>query len=71
MTVNSSSRSQNESLVLGATDGTYRQVRPNTQVVDDRGDELTRASRKDLHPWLGYGYLLSEVHPMDRAMPTG
>ena len=37
MAVNSS-RSMNESLNNGATDGKYRKARPNTEVIPGNGD---------------------------------
>lgn len=55
------SRSLNESLHEGSTDGKYRKVRPNTTVVPGMGDALVRESRKDLHPYWNYGYITTEA----------
>ena len=59
MAVNSS-RSMNRSLDEGATDGKYRKVRPNTEVIPGLGNEETLANRQSLHPFYGYGFLTSE-----------
>lgn len=59
MSVNSS-RSMNNSLNEGATDGKYRKVRPDTEVVAGLGDEQTVANRQSLHPFYGYGFITSE-----------
>ena len=59
MTVNNS-RSQNESLKEGATDGKYRKRRPNTSVAAGMGDELVAQNRADLHPYMNYGFINSE-----------
>ena len=59
MAVNSS-RSMNESLNEGATDGKYRKVRPDTQVGDLKGHEDTVDNRQSLHPFYGYGFTTSE-----------
>ena len=59
MAVNSS-RSMNASLNEGTTDGKYRKVRPNTEVADHAGHELTLDNRQSLHPFSGYGFSTSE-----------
>ena len=59
MAVNSS-RSMNKSLDEGATDGKYRKVRPNTEVMAGLGDEQTVSNRQSLHPFLGYGFITTE-----------
>ena len=59
MAVNSS-RSMNESLNSGATDGKYRKARPDTEVIPGLGDEATIANRQSLNPFYGYGFLTSE-----------
>lgn len=59
MAVNSS-RSMNGSLAEGATDGKYRKVRPDTEVADTAGNELTLDNRQSLHPFAAYGFLTSE-----------
>ena len=59
MAVNSS-RSMNSSLANGATDGKYRKVRPNTEVIPGLGDEGTLANRQSLHPFWGYGFITTE-----------
>lgn len=50
----------NKSLNEGATDGKYRKVRPDTEVIPGLGDEQTTANRESLHPFYGYGFLNSE-----------
>jgi hypothetical protein len=57
MTVNSS-RSMNQSLDAGATDGKYRKSRPDTEVTMDSAP--TEANRQTLHPFYGYGFQTSE-----------
>lgn len=59
MAVNSS-RSMNKSLDEGATDGKYRKVRPNTEVIPGLGDEATVDNRQSLHPFYGYGFATTE-----------
>lgn len=60
MTVNST-RSMNASLDAGATDGKYRKVRPDTEVIAGNGDEATTDNRQGLNPFYGYGFLTSET----------
>ena len=59
MAVNSS-RSMNQSLTSGATDGKYRKARPDTEVARDMGDEKMMQNRSSLHPWYNYGYPTAE-----------
>lgn len=59
MAVNTS-RSMNQSLEEGSTDGKYRKVRPDTEVVDYAGDEKTIDNKQTLHPFYGYGFATSE-----------
>lgn len=59
MAVNTS-RSMNASLKEGSTDGKYRKVRPNTEVVDLDGHEKTLDNRQSLHPFFGYGFITTE-----------
>lgn len=59
MTVNSS-RSENESLIEGTTDGKYRKRRPNTTVASGMGDQLVVKNRAGLHPYMNYGFINSE-----------
>lgn len=54
------SRSMNASLDNGATDGKYRKVRPDTEVVDGHGDTVTRTQRSTLHPFWNYGPVTQE-----------
>lgn len=68
MAVNSS-RSMNESLVEGATDGKYRKIRPNTEVADIAGHEKTMDNRQMLHPFSGYGFVTSEAPADVRVVP--
>lgn len=59
MAVNSS-RSMNASMIAGATDGKYRKVRPDTEVIPGQGNEETLANRQSLHPFYGYGFITTE-----------
>lgn len=59
MAVNSS-RSMNGGLNEGATDGKYRKVRPDTEVIPGQGYEQTMDNRQTLHPFYGYGFATSE-----------
>lgn len=59
MTVNSS-RSMNQSLTEGTTDGKYRKARPDTEVMPGLGDEATLDNRQSLHPFYGYGFITTE-----------
>lgn len=59
MAVNTS-RSMNESLNEGSTDGKYRKARPDTQVLDVDGNEKTLDNKQTLHPFYGYGFATSE-----------
>jgi len=69
MAVNTS-RSMNESLNEGSTDGKYRKVRPDTQVLDIEGNEKTLDNRQTLHPFFGYGFATSE-YPTDQQVNPG
>ena len=69
MAVNTS-RSMNQSLNEGATDGKYRKVRPDTQVLDIEGNEKTLDNRQTLHPFFGYGFATSE-YPADQQVNPG
>jgi len=53
-------RSENASLLEGATDGKYRKRRPNTETVAGQGDELVVKNRASLHPYMNYGFINSE-----------
>lgn len=68
MAVNTS-RSMNASLKEGATDGKYRKVRPNTEVVDHEGHEKTVDDRQSLNPFFGYGFITSEYPAEARVVP--
>jgi hypothetical protein len=69
MAVNTS-RSMNASLKEGSTDGKYRKVRPDTQVVDTQGNEQTMDNRQSLHPFFGYGFATSE-YPAEAQVNPG
>jgi hypothetical protein len=60
----------NESLKEGSTDGKYRKVRPDTEVVDLKGHEDTVDNRQSLHPFFGYGFSTSE-YPADAQVNPG
>lgn len=68
MAVNTS-RSMNASLKEGATDGKYRKVRPDTEVLDHAGHEQTVDNRQSLHPFFGYGFSTSEYPADARVVP--
>ena len=68
MAVNTS-RSMNESLAEGATDGKYRKARPDTEVLDIDGNEKTLDNRQTLHPFFGYGFVTSEAPAESRVNP--
>jgi len=59
MAVNES-RSLNQSLENGATDGKYRKRRPNTEVIPGQGDQTVVKNRAGLHPYMNYGFINSE-----------
>jgi len=69
MAVNTS-RSMNQSLKEGSTDGKYRKVRPNTEVMPAQGHEETVDNRQSLHPFYGYGFVTSE-YPSDSQVNPG
>jgi hypothetical protein len=50
----------NDSLDEGSTDGKYRKVRPNTEVMDIAGNEQTVDNKQTLHPFYGYGFATTE-----------
>jgi hypothetical protein len=68
MAVNTS-RSLNESLTSGATDGKYRKVRPDTEVLDHEGHEQTLDNRQMLHPFSGYGFVTTEAPDEGKVVP--
>jgi hypothetical protein len=59
MAVNKS-RSENESLQEGATDGKYYKRRPNTTVAPGQGDQTVVQNRAGLHPYMNYGFINDE-----------
>lgn len=63
------SRSLNQSMVDGATDGKYRKARPNTTVAAGTGDEIIAANRNGLHPFYNYGFANSEE--ANKVNPAG
>ena len=69
MAVNTS-RSMNDSLHEGTTDGKYRKVRPDTTVVDHDGNEKTVDNRQSLNPFYGYGFITSE-YPHEAKVNPG
>jgi hypothetical protein len=50
----------NASLAEGSTDGKYRKARPDTEVLDVKGNEDTLDNKQSLHPFFGYGFATSE-----------
>jgi hypothetical protein len=69
MAVNTS-RSMNQSIKAGATDGKYRKIRPNTEVQPAQGHEETMDNRQSLHPFYGYGFATTE-YPSDAQVNPG
>lgn len=69
MAVNTS-RSMNASLNEGSTDGKYRKVRPDTEVLDVQGNEQTLDNRQSLNPFYNYGFITSEF-PDDKKVNPG
>lgn len=69
MAVNTS-RSMNRSLDEGSTDGKYRKIRPNTEVLDLEGHEKTVDNRQSLNPFFGYGFSTSEF-PLEQQVKPG
>jgi hypothetical protein len=59
MAVNTS-RSMNQSLNEGSTDGKYRKVRPDTEVIPGISAEGTVDNKQTLHPFYGYGFAATE-----------
>lgn len=55
------SRSLNESLKDGSTDGKYRKARPNTVVAPGMGEEIVKANRADLNPYWNYDFIDKEA----------
>ena len=68
MAVNTS-RSMNASLKEGTTDGKYRKVRPDTEIGDVLGNELTLDNKQTLHPFYGYGFATSETPDEAKVNP--
>ena len=62
-------RSENASLIEGATDGKYRKRRPNTTVASGMGDETVVKNRAGLHPYMNYGFINSEEP--NKVSPAG
>jgi hypothetical protein len=60
----------NEGLAEGATDGKYRKVRPDTEILDTAGHEKTMDNRQSLNPFYGYGFITSE-YPDDQKVNPG
>lgn len=63
------SRSLNQSLNDGATDGKYRKARPNTTVAPGTGEDIMAANRRALHPYWNYDFIEQEapvkVNPLE------
>jgi hypothetical protein len=59
----------NESLHEGSTDGKYRKVRPDTEVVDWDGNEKTLNNKQTLHAFAGYGFATTELPTESQVNP--
>jgi hypothetical protein len=59
----------NQGLKEGSTDGKYRKIRPNTEVADVGGHELTMDNKQTLHPFYGYGFATSEYPDAAKVNP--
>lgn len=68
MAVNTS-RSMNQSLNEGSTDGKYRKVRPDTEVIQGLGHEETVDNKQTLHPFYGYGFAATEYPDAAKVNP--
>lgn len=55
------SRSLNQSVKEGSTDGKYRKVRPNTTVATGTGEDLVQANRRALNPYWNYDFIDQET----------
>jgi hypothetical protein len=55
------SRSLNQSLSEGSTDGKYRKVRPNTTVAPGTGEDIMLANRRGLNPYWNYDFIDQEA----------
>lgn len=67
MAINSS-RSMRGGLLEGSTDGKYRKVRPDTQVAQLTGGDVTVANRAHLHTWF-YDLASQEVPEGQKVVP--
>jgi len=63
------SRSLNQSMVEGSTDGKYRKARPHTTVAAGTGEDIVAANRNALHPFYNYGFVNSEE--ANKVNPAG
>jgi len=70
MTQNNS-RSLTASLAEGTTDGKYRKVRPNTEVDPGMGEEIVKANRAALNPYMNYDFIDKEAPVKVEPMSTG
>jgi hypothetical protein len=55
------SRSLNQSMGEGATDGKYRKARPNTTVASGTGEDIMTANRRALNPYWNYDFIEQET----------
>ena len=62
------SRSQRESLLEGATDGSYRKIRPDTVPIPGNTGDMVRG-RQHLDPYFNYGYVTQETPLYERSVP--
>ena len=57
-------RSPNAEMHVGATDGKYRKARPNTTIAPGTGEDIVKANRAALHPFMNYDFINSEESNM-------
>lgn len=62
------SGNQREALLEGATDGSYRKVRPDTKALPVNTANMMD-SRQHLDPWYNYGYVTQEIPLSQRSIP--
>lgn len=62
------SRSERQSLLEGATDGSYRKIRPDTEPLPLNTTQIMHA-RQHLNPYFNYGHITEEIPLHERSIP--